>query len=59
MKEIIIKLTKKDIKEIAKAHKYLCDIKSDLLEEELGKILFQSQMQNAHLKSMVLNILKD
>jgi hypothetical protein len=59
MKEIIIQLTKKDIKGIAKAHKYLCDIKSDLLEEELGKILFQSQMQNAHLKSMVLNILKD
>jgi hypothetical protein len=59
MKAIIIKLTEKDIKGIAKAHKYLCDIKSDLLEEELGKILFQSQMQNAHLKSMVLNILKD
>jgi len=55
MKEIKIKLTKKDIKEIAKAHKYLCDIKSDLLEEELGKILFQSHK----FKSMVLNILKD
>jgi hypothetical protein len=41
MKEIIIKLNKKDIKEISKAHKYLCDIKSDLLENELGKILFQ------------------
>ena len=37
----IIKLNKKDIKAIYKAHKYLCDIKSDLLENELGKILFQ------------------
>ena len=41
MKEITIKLNKKDIKAIYKAHKYLCDIKSDLLENELGKILFQ------------------
>ena len=41
MKEIIIKLNKKDIKAIYKAHKYLCDIKSDLLENELAKILFQ------------------
>jgi hypothetical protein len=41
MKQIIIKLNKKDIKAIYKAHKYLCDIKSDLLENELGKILFQ------------------
>ena len=36
-----IKLNKKDIKAIYKAHKYLCNIKSDLLENELGKILFQ------------------
>ena len=42
MKEIItIKLNKKNIKAIYKAHKYLCDNKSDLLENELGKILFQ------------------
>ena len=55
MKKFTIKLNKKDIKAIYKAHKYLCDIKSDLLEEELGKILFQSHK----FKSMVLNILKD
>ena len=41
MKAKTIKLNKKDIKEIYKAHNYLCDIKSDLLESELGKILFQ------------------
>ena len=41
MKQIIIKLNKKDIKAKYKAHKYLCGIKSDLLENELGKILFQ------------------
>jgi hypothetical protein len=39
--KITIKLNKKDIKAIYKAHKYLCDIKSDLLENELGKIIFQ------------------
>ena len=41
MKKFTIKLNKKDIKAIYKAHKYLCDIKSDLLEDELGKIIFQ------------------
>ena len=48
MKEIIIKLNKKDIKAIYKAHKYLCDIKSDLLENELGKILFQYEQRMLH-----------
>ena len=50
MKQIIIKLNKKDIKAIYKAHKYLCDIKSDLLENELGKILFQFKIQASNDK---------
>ena len=41
MKEIIIKLTKKDIKETHEAEKYLASVKSNLLENVLGKILFQ------------------
>jgi hypothetical protein len=41
MKKFTINLNKKDITAIYKAHKYLCDIKSDLLENELGKIIFQ------------------
>jgi len=48
MKEII-KLNKKDIKEIYKAHKYLCSIKSELLESVLGKIIFQ--LKNAKKRS--------
>ena len=41
MKEIKIKLTKKDIKEIHDAEKYLVSVKSNLLENVLGKIRFQ------------------
>ena len=39
MKEIIIKLTKKDIKEIYEAENYLASVKSNLLEDVLGKII--------------------
>ena len=53
MKEITIKLNKKDIKAIYKAHKYLCDIKSDLLENELGKIIFQYEKIHNRSKSRV------
>ena len=38
---IKIKLTKKDIKEIHGAEKYLVSVKSNLLENLLGKIIFQ------------------
>ena len=41
MKEIIIQLTKKDIKEIQEAESYLASVKSNLLENVLGKIRFQ------------------
>jgi len=41
MKAIIIKLTEKDIKEIQEAESYLVSVKSNLLENVLGKILFQ------------------
>jgi len=41
MKEIIIQLTKKDIKEIHEAESYLASVKSNLLENVLGKIRFQ------------------
>jgi len=41
MKVIKIKLTKKDIKEIHDAEKYLVSVKSNLLENILGKIIFQ------------------
>ena len=41
MKVIKIKLTKKDIKEIHDAEKYLVSVKSNLLENLLGKIIFQ------------------
>ena len=41
MKEIKIKLTKKDIKEIYEAENYLASVKSNLLEDVLGKIIFQ------------------
>jgi len=41
MKEITIKLTKKDIKEIQEAESYLASVKSNLLENVLGKIRFQ------------------
>ena len=41
MKEIIIKLTKKDIKEIHEAESYLASVKSNFLENVLGKIIFQ------------------
>ena len=50
MKEITIKLNKKDIKAIYKAHKYLCDLKSNLLENELGKILFQYEKIHSRSK---------
>ena len=40
-KEIIIKLTKKDIKGIEEAESYLASVKSNLLENVLGKIRFQ------------------
>ena len=39
MKEIIIKLTKKDIKEVHEAESYLASVKSNLLENVLGKII--------------------
>ena len=39
MKEIIIKLTKKDIKEIHEAENYFASVKSNLLENVLGKII--------------------
>ena len=39
MKEIIIKLTKKNIKEIYEAESYLVSVKSNLLENVLGKII--------------------
>jgi len=51
MKQITIKLNKKNIKEIYKAHKYLCDLKSDLLENELGKIIFQYETKNNNFKN--------
>jgi len=41
MKVIKIELTKKDIKEIHDAEKYLVSVKSNLLENILGKIIFQ------------------
>ena len=41
MEEIIIKLTKKEIKEIHEAESYLASVKSNLLEDVLGKIIFQ------------------
>ena len=41
MKVIKIKLTTKDIKEIHDAEKYLISVKSNLLENVLGKIIFQ------------------
>ena len=46
MKEITIKLTKKDIKEIHKAESYLVSVKSNLLENVLGKIRFQLKKEN-------------
>ena len=41
MEEIIIKLTKKEIKEIHEAESYLASVKSNFLENVLGKIIFQ------------------
>ena len=40
-KKITIKLDKKDIKEIYETDDYLRTVKSDLLENVLGKIMFQ------------------
>ena len=44
-KEIIIKLTKKDIKEIYEAENYLVSVKSNLLENVLGKIICSLKKQ--------------
>ena len=41
MRVIKIKLTTKDIKEIHETEKYLASVKSNLLEDVLGKIIFQ------------------
>ena len=41
MRVIKIKLTTKDIKEIHETEKYLASVKSNLLENVLGKIRFQ------------------
>ena len=40
-KKITIKLDKKDIREIYETDDYLRTVKSDLLENVLGKIMFQ------------------
>ena len=40
-KKITIKLDKKDVKEIYETDDYLRTVKSDLLENVLGKIMFQ------------------
>ena len=45
MKEIIIKLTKKDIKEVHEAESYLASVKSNLLENVLGKIICSLKKQ--------------
>jgi len=45
MKEIIIKLTKKDIKEIHEAENNLVSVKSDFLENVLGKIICSLKKQ--------------